>query len=128
MTSVEQETLDIDKFIFLYTNTLLHLYDDVQFKHSPFFMSNLRSGDLTTFLIDCIFYNNDEIKVNPLLSRTLKRHTPLNLKHFLKMYRSEILDSFSSIKTFLTQFKCQLKLDVWSDFCFLYSDLSELYE
>jgi hypothetical protein len=123
MYSVKE--LDIEKFMFLYTDTLLLLYEDLYNQYSPYFLCHLRSGDITSFVTDCVFDENDiTFPTNALLN--LKQHTSHNFQQFVKMYISEIRDSHSLVQNVLKDFKYTLKPNTWSLFCFVHSDLNEI--
>jgi len=124
MTAIHHEDLTIDKFMYLYTDTILMLYDDLRDLNSPFFLSYLNSGDINSFILDLLFFDGNFSTV----TTNTKHHTSYNFELFTKMYRSEILDSLGVMKNFLRDFddKHQLKLTDWCYFCFLYTDLSEM--
>lgn len=118
ISSHDSDEFDIiQNFLDYHTDNIISLYYEFKqrFSYTPFFLTNLKSTDLTDFFIELLYYK-DTFKYKKL---------PL-LNIFFKEYSNELDISFIITQKFLKTCKYNLDYDSWSHFCYTKSKLNEL--
>lgn len=115
---IDNNILDIDDFFFHYSDEILNIYYEFKerFSSSPFFFSNLTYPILSEFIRQLIVPRRIDLQL------IIKE----NLNAFNHFYSTEIEYSYNTLHIFLRKFKISLPHNIFTQFCFIYSDLHEL--